>query len=170
MISWNPPTQSNFKSMTDLAPEIGENVPSELGFSNTTPRPLVAGMQKVTPTRGHPLARCTESFAPIASPRATRSTSERVDFQIKICRLLRTGSRYRKALGMEGKLSFGSMSGVNFGGIGRSSRAGRGTKGKSGTGGKSSVEARLFDHHSETPGGRNFKNETKSGPFLGKMQ
>ena len=26
---------------------------------------------------------------------------------------------------MEGKLSFGSMSGVNFGGIGRSSRAGR---------------------------------------------
>ena len=71
---------------------------------------------------------------------------------------------------MEGKLWFGSMSGVNFGGIGRSSRAGRGTKGKSGTGGKSSVEARLFDHHSETPGGRNFKNETKSGPFLGKMQ
>ena len=71
---------------------------------------------------------------------------------------------------MEGKLSFGSMSGVNFGGIGRSSRAGRGTKGKSGTGGKSSVEARLFDHHSETDQRRNLKNETKWKPFLGKMQ
>ena len=170
MISWNPPTQSNFNQLLTWLRKLAKMFRRSSVFRTLLRDPSSQGLQKVTPTRGHPLARCTESFAPIASPGATRSTSERVNFQIKICRLLRTGSRYRNALGMKRKLSHGFISSVNFGGIGRSSRAGRGTKGKSRTGGKSSVEAPLFDHHSETPGGRNFKNETKSGPFLGKMQ
>ena len=54
-------------------------------------------------TRDHPLARCTESFEPIGSPGATRVTSERVNFKIKICRLLRAGTQIWKRARYEKK-------------------------------------------------------------------